>query len=193
MVVRDRDPVVSRLGGFQDDVRSFELCIRAWLQPCRRIGRKCGLQPLGTQETPEAKASDHGCVAARLKPCPDTRRRVPLVCRTPITETAPGSARVKTKRGRSGLTTRCWSLYILEARRAKDSSPRREPCGTARENASPGTGRKAVLSPRGRAYRMRCHASSGMTGIPLGTTLGDGALVAPRCSRPHPPLGRRSR
>ena len=58
---------------------------------------------------------------------------------------------------------------------------------------SPGTGRKAVLSPRGRAYRIRCHASLGMTGILPGTTLGDGAFVAPRCSPPHQPLGRRSR
>jgi len=90
-------------------------------------------------------------------------------------------------------SARRWSLYISEARRAKHPSPRREPCGIARENASPGTGRKAVLSPRGRAYRIRCHASLGMTGIPLGTTLGGGALVAPRCSRPHQPLGRRSR
>jgi hypothetical protein len=89
--------------------------------------------------------------------------------------------------------SRAWSLYISEARRAKDTSPRRQPWGIARGNASPGTGRKAALSPRGRACRIRCHASSGMTGIPLGTTLGDGALIAPRCSRPHQPLGRRSR
>src|ERR1035438_50213 len=60
------------------------ICIRARLEPCRRIERTVWASaPGGRRKASEAKAFNYRCVAARLPVCPDTEpaARFPLPCR----------------------------------------------------------------------------------------------------------------